>query len=550
MKRLLVGCEDFEELRRKDCYYVDKTNFIKELIDSHGKVTLFTRPRRFGKTLTMSMLKHFFDIGSDPSLFEGLDISREQELCSQYQGKYPVIFISMKSAESSNFQKALDRLSISLSDLYQTYAYLLDSEKESLIDKKRFLKIMELEASEKELISALVLLLRMLHIYYGKKAILLIDEYDVPLDKAYHAGYYEEMIVFIRGLFSEALKTNNDLEFAVLTGCLRVSKESIFTGLNNFKINAVSNEDFAPYFGFTDTEVRQILNDYHAESVYEEVKEWYDGYHFGGEEMYCPWDIINYVDLLRNHPDTRPRLFWINTSSNSIIRELIDIADDDIRENIEALIQGESIQAPVSENLTYYELRNSPDNLWSMLYLTGYLTLAGKSSGTLMEELVIPNKEIRTVFVEQIRKWMKESLCMPNRDEAAKYLFERQPEKLQEFLNDILSETISYFDYGEDFYHAFLAGILAGSRHRVESNREHGLGRSDLVIHARRIKTAVIIEVKHAKKYQEMENLCEKGLEQIEDKNYAEPFIMRGWKVIKYGITFFEKECLVKMAES
>ena len=550
MKRLLVGCGDFEELRRKDCYYVDKTNFIKELIDSHGKVTLFTRPRRFGKTLTMSMLKHFFDIGSDPSLFEDLDISREQELCSQYQGKYPVIFISMKSAESSNFQKALDRLSISLSDLYQTYAYLLDSEKESLIDKKRFLKIMELEASEKELISALVLLLRMLHIYYGKKAILLIDEYDVPLDKAYHAGYYEEMIVFIRGLFSEALKTNNDLEFAVLTGCLRVSKESIFTGLNNFKIDTVSNTKFAPYFGFTDAEVKQILNDYHAENVYEEVKEWYDGYRFGGEEMYCPWDIINYVDLLKDDSDTRPRLFWINTSSNSIIRELIDIADDDIRENIEALIQGESIQAPVNENLTYYELRNSPDNLWSMLYLTGYLTLAGKNSGTLMEELVIPNKEIRTVFVEQIQKWMKESLCMPNRDEAAKYLFDRQPEKLQEFLNDILSETISYFDYGEDFYHAFLAGILAGSRHRVESNREHGLGRSDLVIHARRIKTAVIIEVKHAKKYQEMETLCEKGLEQIEDKNYAEPFIMRGWKVIKYGITFFEKECLVKMAES
>ena len=546
MKRLPIGYDNFEKMQMENNYYIDKTGFIKELLVNRGEVTLFTRPRRFGKTLAMSMLQSFFSLDSDPLLFEGLEISREKELCEQYQGKYPVIFLSLKDMEGSSFEEAAAQLADFISGKCDKLSFLLNSEKVSKRDKGILEKLLFKKADHAELKASLSSLMKMLHDHFEKKVILLIDEYDVPLDKAYHSGYYDEMVRFLRIFLGKALKTNEDLEFAVLTGCLRVSQESIFTGLNNFKVDTISDTRFAGYFGFTDSEVKYLLADYQVSDAYGRVKEWYDGYRFGREGMYCPWDVLNYVDKLLDNPQAKPQSFWRNTSSNDIIRELLRIADKSVKGKIEALIEGGSVTASVSENLTYSELREDPEHLWSMLYLTGYLTLAKECEDSSFVQLVIPNKEIRELFVDQIEKWLRQSIYPSHHAVTLKYLFEHKPEELQQYLNQVLIRTISFYDYKEDFYHAFLVGLLiGGDRYDVRSNRENGAGRSDITVTDLLGNDVVVIEVKNSKSRRELAENCKKALKQIEEKRYADPFLEEGYDVWKYGISFFQKECCV-----
>ncbi len=545
--KLPIGCDDFERIREEENYYVDKTYFIKELLEEDGNVFLFTRPRRFGKTLMLSMLKSFFSIHSNPSFFDGLAISREKDICRKYQGNYPVIFLSLKGVDGLTFEKALNRLSTFISRLFQEFIYLLDDETLSYTDRTFMRVLIERKGKEEDLISSLNLLLSMLYRHYGQNVILLIDEYDVPLDKAYYHGYYEEMVSFIRGFLGDVLKTNPYLKLAVLTGCLRISKESIFTGLNNFRIDTVSNQKFARYFGFLDSEVMQMLADYHLSGAYGKIKEWYDGYRFGNEEIYCPWDVLNYVSELKSDPEACPRAFWKNTSSNSIIRDLLKIADKSVKDKIEVLSQGGSVTVHITEDLTYSELRKKPENLWSMLYLTGYLTLAGSYHGNPLIELRIPNKEIHSLFEDQIKEWMEESIYPSCHANILKCLFDKKPEQLQTELNKILIRTISFYDYGENFYHALLIGLLLGEeQYDVQSNKENGLGRSDITVKDLLGNDVIIIEVKHSQSRRSMAEDCDIALKQIEKERYADPFLEDGYDVWKYGISFYKKECCVK----
>lgn len=556
--KLPVGIENFEEIRRNRFYYVDKTKLIEQLVETGGKVTLFTRPRRFGKTLNMSMLRSFFEMGSDASLFDGLYIAENKALCEEYMGKYPVIFLSLKSVEGLNFEDARYRMIELISIEAERFGFLADSEHLSENERARYKAMISLHngtnaMDEKVLISSLRILSQLLYKHFGKKTVILIDEYDVPLDKAFQNGFYQEMVSLIRGLFGMALKTNDYLQFAVLTGCLRITKESIFTGLNNFKVLSILDSRFDEQFGFTDCEVRKILEDYHLESHFEETKEWYDGYHFGKVDIYCPWDVINYVDQLKYDPVAIPQDFWSNSSGNAIVRRLIDKADVSAKNEVERLIAGESIEKDVALELTYDEIDKSIENLWSVLFTTGYLTHTGRTEAG-KYRLVIPNREVRNLFVKKIREWFLDVSRNDGKtlEELCNAFVNKDTEKIEQIFGDYLWNTISIRDTAvakekkENFYHGILLGLLGyKSSWLIKSNAESGTGYSDILVEVPTNRTGIVIELKYAENG-DMDAACEDALRQIEEKNYVAKLKQDGMRnFIRYGIACFKKDCRV-----
>ena len=553
-KKLPVGIEDFEKLRKEGFYYIDKTGLIRDLLNHWGEVNLFTRPRRFGKTLNMSMLKNFFEIGADKTLFDGLTISKETALCERYMGKYPVIFISLKGVDGLNFEEACGALRRIIRAEASRFRMLLSSEKIADEDKQLFLRILQEKDTFDDVRDSLRMLSSLLNQCFSEKVILLIDEYDVPLDKAFQHGYYEEMVSLIRGLFGQALKTNEFLQFAVLTGCLRVSKESIFTGLNNFKILSITDARFDEHFGFTEAEVNQLLMDYQLEEHLEETKEWYDGYRFGNANIYCPWDVISYVDRLSADPLAEPEAFWINTSGNDLVKRFIDKADKTTQNEIERLIAGEAIEKKVRLDLTYHELDSSIDNLWSVLFTTGYLTKTGRAINGVYK-LVIPNREVREVFILQIQEWFRERMAddeKPMREFCQAFL-KGEPEGIQKRLNIILNRMISVLDAKapddkkENFYHGLLLGLLRSEMNwLILSNAESGDGFSDILIEPEDPDAGIVIEVKYASSVAGLEKACEEALKQIREKRYDERLRNDGRAdVLTYGIAFCRKRCKV-----
>ena len=556
--KLPVGIENFEEIRRNRFYYVDKTKLIEQLVETGGKVTLFTRPRRFGKTLNMSMLRSFFAMGSDASLFDGLYIAENKALCEEYMGKYPVIFLSLKSVEGLNFEDARYRMIELISIEAERFGFLADSEHLSENERERYKAMISLHngtnaMDEKVLISSLRILSQLLYKHFGKKTVILIDEYDVPLDKAFQNGFYQEMVSLIRGLFGMALKTNDYLQFAVLTGCLRITKESIFTGLNNFKVLSILDSRFDEQFGFTDCEVKKILEDYHLESHFEETKEWYDGYHFGKVDIYCPWDVINYVDQLKYDPAAIPQDFWSNSSGNAIVRRLIDKADVSAKNEVERLIAGESIEKDVALELTYDEIDKSIENLWSVLFTTGYLTHTGRTEAG-KYRLVIPNREVRNLFVKKIREWFLDVSRNDGKtlEELCNAFVNKDTEKIEQIFGDYLWNTISIRDTAvakekkENFYHGILLGLLGyKSSWLIKSNAESGTGYSDILVEVPTNRTGMVIELKYAENG-DMDAACEDALRQIEEKNYVAKLKQDGMRnFIRYGIACFKKDCRV-----
>ena len=556
--KLPVGIENFEEIRRNRFYYVDKTKLIEQLMETGGKVTLFTRPRRFGKTLNMSMLRSFFETGSDASLFDGLYIAENKALCEEYMGKYPVIFLSLKSVEGLNFEDARYRMIELISIEAERFGFLADSEHLSENERERYKAMISLHngtnaMDEKVLISSLRILSQLLYKHFGKKTVILIDEYDVPLDKAFQNGFYQEMVSLIRGLFGMALKTNDYLQFAVLTGCLRITKESIFTGLNNFKVLSILDSRFDEQFGFTDCEVKKILEDYHLESHFEETKEWYDGYHFGKVDIYCPWDVINYVDQLKYDPAAIPQDFWSNSSGNAIVRRLIDKADVSAKNEVERLIAGESIEKDVALELTYDEIDKSIENLWSVLFTTGYLTHTGRTEAG-KYRLVIPNREVRNLFVKKIREWFLDVSRNDGKtlEELCNAFVSKDTEKIEQIFGDYLWNTISIRDTAvakekkENFYHGILLGLLGyKSSWLIKSNAESGTGYSDILVEVPTNRTGMVIELKYAENG-DMDAACEDALRQIEEKNYVAKLKQDGMRnFIRYGIACFKKDCRV-----
>ena len=554
-KKLPIGIENFAKLQSEDFYYVDKTMLIKELLDNWAEVNLFTRPRRFGKTLNMSMLKCFFEIGTDSSLFDGLYISEKQTLCEQHLGKYPVIFLSLKGVEGLNFSEAKRRCIQLIRREAERFYYLKDSERLLDLDKKKYHQLLDMKDQPEDVdivISSIKTLSDLLYKHYGKKTVILIDEYDVPLDKAFQHGYYKEMIYFTRGLLGEALKTNDSLNFAVLTGCLRVSKESIFTGLNNFKILSITDTRFDEQFGFTDTEVRKLLSDYHLENRFREVKEWYDGYRFGKADVYCPWDVINFVDRAKDDPEAKPEAYWINTSGNDLVKRFIDKANKTTKNEIERLIAGEVIEKELRLDLTYKEIDQSIENLWSVLFTTGYLTQVGRTEEGAYR-LVIPNREVREVFRLQINEWFKKSIFSNTERLNAfwKAIEAGDTEGIEQYLNRVLSNSISVFDTKarkeekESSYHNLLVGILTGNADwLVKSNVEAWEGFADIIVETDDPDAGIVIELKYTKSFDEMETACQKALDQIQDRRYQEFLINDDRKDIRlYGITFCKKRC-------
>lgn len=556
--KLPVGIENFEEIRRNRFYYVDKTKLIEQLVETGGKVTLFTRPRRFGKTLNMSMLRSFFEMGSDASLFDGLYIAENKALCEEYMGKYPVIFLSLKSVEGLNFEDARYRMIELISIEAERFGFLADSEHLSENERERYKAMISLHngtnaMDEKVLISSLRILSQLLYKHFGKKTVILIDEYDVPLDKAFQNGFYQEMVSLIRGLFGMALKTNDYLQFAVLTGCLRITKESIFTGLNNFKVLSILDSRFDEQFGFTDYEVKKILENYHLESHFEETKEWYDGYHFGKVDIYCPWDVINYVDQLKYDPAAIPQDFWSNSSGNAIVRRLIDKADVSAKNEVERLIAGESIEKDVALELTYDEIDKSIENLWSVLFTTGYLTHTGRTEAG-KYRLVIPNREVRNLFVKKIREWFLDVSRNDGKtlEELCNAFVNKDTEKIEQIFGDYLWNTISIRDTAvakekkENFYHGILLGLLGyKASWLIKSNAESGTGYSDILVEVPTNRTGIVIELKYAENG-DMDAACEDALRQIEEKNYVAKLKQDGMRnFIRYGIACFKKDCRV-----
>jgi hypothetical protein len=563
--KLPVGIDDFRKLRESHFYYVDKTRLIEQLLLNWSEVTLFTRPRRFGKTLNMSMLKSFFDIGTDKALFDGLYISGNKELCDEYMGKYPVIFLSLKGVEGLTYEEAFEAFVRIMGKEVNRVSFLADSDKLTQIEREQYegLTIMKngrLAFDKEKLISSLQLLSQLLYKHYGKKAVILIDEYDVPLDKAFQNGYYNEMVSLIRGLFGQALKTNEFLQFAVLTGCLRISKESIFTGLNNFKVMSITDSRFDEQFGFTDEEVKKLLSDYDMDSHFDEVKEWYDGYHFGRADVYCPWDVINHVDYLRDDSDAKPQTYWINSSGNSLVRRLINRADSSTKDEIERLIAGEAIEKVIRQDLTYDEIENSIDNIWSVLFTTGYLTKIGEvklaDSESYAYKLVIPNKEVREVFVLQIQEWFKAVVANDNDTMKllSKAILDKDETVLARQLNIVMGRMISILDtkapddMKENFYHGLLLGLLRGSNPDwlIKSNRESGDGFSDILIKPENPDLGIVIEVKYAKKFKKLDAACDAVMAQIKKKRYDETLRDEGrCDILAYGIAFCRKRCRV-----
>ncbi|MDE7320893.1 MAG: ATP-binding protein [Lachnospiraceae bacterium] len=561
-----IGIEDFEKMRTEGFYYVDKTGMITELLNNWSEVNLFTRPRRFGKSLNMSMLKYFFSFGCNPKLFDGLAISEEKELCEKYMGKFPVISITLKGVEARDYEGALSMLHYEIQEEARRFRCLSDSSQLSEEDKKEYQylirscseRIQKDSAKEGQIRKSLRLLSRLLRQHYGQKVILLIDEYDVPLDKANQYGYYEEMIDLIRSLFGQALKTNEHLFFAVLTGCLRVAKESIFTGLNNFNVISVTSTQFDEHFGFSDAEVKAMLESYGLEGTYSLMKEWYDGYRFGNTDVYCPWDVINYVYQLRSDPEARPRAFWMNSSGNAILRTLLQKATSQTMEDLDQLVNGLSVTKKISEELTYRELYDSTDHLWSVLFTTGYLTKR-RETALNTYELVIPNQEIRTIFTEQILSWFQEEARKdaPSLDAFCEAFSSGKPAEIEHLFSSYLRKTISIRDTAvrkekkENFYHGILLGLLS---HRgdwiLSSNAESGKGYSDILIRIHSISVGIVIEIKYSES-RNLETACRQALKQIEEKNYADQLIEDDMStILKYGIACRRNTCMVKMAET
>ena len=553
-KKLPVGIDSFEKLRREAFYYVDKTGLIIDLLNNWGEVNLFTRPRRFGKTLNMSMLKSFFEIGADRTLFDGLAISRETALCEAYMGRFPVVFVSLKGVDGLTFEEAYGMLRRILRSEFSRLGFLKQSERIAEDDKRPFERFLKEQDTMDDVQESLKMLSSLLYQHYGQKTILLIDEYDVPLDKAFQHGYYKEMVALIRGLFGQALKTNDYLQFAVLTGCLRVSKESIFTGLNNFKVLSITDSRFDEHFGFTDAEVKTLLDDYNLTEHYGETKEWYDGYRFGSVDVYCPWDVINHVDRLCGEPNAEPQAYWINTSGNDLVRRFVDKADKTTQGEIERLIAGEAIEKAVRLELTYNEIDNSIDNLWSVLFTTGYLTQAGKVERSVYK-LIIPNREVREVFILQIQEWFKETVVHDEKPMQAfcQAFLDGNAEEIQKRLTVILGKMISILDtkakddQKENFYHGLLLGLLRSEPNwLILSNAESGDGFSDILIEPEDPDAGIVVEVKYSPTLAGMESACVTALEQIKSKHYDERLRNEGREnVTAFGIAFCKKRCRV-----
>lgn len=555
--KLPVGIDDFRKIRECGFYYVDKTKLVEQLMQNWGEVNLFTRPRRFGKTLNMSMLRSFFEIGTDKSLFGGLYISRNKELCDMHMGKYPVISITLKGIEGMTFEEARNMLKIILKNEARRHYYLKNSDRLTDDDKQQYEQI--LLGTSENTADSLRLLSQLLFLHYDKKVVILIDEYDVPLDKAFQNGYYSEMTSLIRGILGQALKTNDYLQFAVLTGCLRISKESIFTGLNNFKVLSIADARFDEQFGFTDSEVRDILEEYGVSDKISEVKDWYDGYRFGKADVYCPWDVINYVDHLQADPNARPQAYWINSSGNGLVRRLINIADESTKDEIERLIAGETIEKAIRLELTYDEIDNSIDNIWSVLFTTGYLTNAGEielpGGDGYGYRLVIPNKEVRQVFVSQIQEWFRQTVTYDNGSvqDLCEAFMAGDADKIQSNLNMILIKTISVLDtkarddQKENFYHGLLLGLLRSKPDwRIKSNRESGDGFSDISIEPTIPEKGIVVEVKYSNTISGLDDACGKAMKQIRDRRYDEALREDGREdIIAYGIAFCRKRCKV-----
>lgn len=553
-KKLPIGIENFAELQKEDFYYIDKTVLIKELLTGQAKVTLFTRPRRFGKSLNMSMLKYFFELGTDKKLFSKLKISEETALCEEYMGKYPVISVSLKGMNAGNYEKALEMAVEVIRSEARRFQYLLDSERLTSYDKEAFIALLQEDMKEGTLCSSLKVLSELLEKHHGSKVILLIDEYDVPLAKAFERGYYDQMVLFIRNMFEYALKTNESLKFAILTGCMRISKESIFTGLNNLKVLSVAEVQFDEAFGFTDKEVRELLEYYELSDHYNEIREWYDGYQFGNAEVYCPWDVINYCDALRVEPDAQPKNYWSNTSSNEAVRRFIQESDKaSVRREIENLVAGEVIKKEIHQELTYKDMYASIDNLWSVLFTTGYLTQKGKPEGNRFP-LAIPNMEIRNIFTTQIMDFFKENVPK-NRaalNEFCKALKNGDAEGVEKQLTEYLRRTISIRDtfvkkqMKENFFHGILLGILSfGDTWSVSSNKESGDGYSDILLETDDGETGIILELKYADDGN-LDTACKKALAQINRNRYEEILLDEGVPhILKYGIAFYKKRCRV-----
>ncbi len=562
-KPLPIGVDNFEMLVTRGYYFIDKTLLIKDLLDKKGTVNLFTRPRRFGKTLNISMLQYFFedprkDDGSKSDythLFEGLNIMQAGEEYLSHMGQYPVINLSLKSAKQPNFKLACDMLMDEIAEEYKRHFYVADSGCLTKEEKERFQMIAGWKATESESVKSLQFLSRCLEKYYGKKVIILIDEYDVPLENAFMEGFYNEMVGFVRSLFESALKTNSSLEFAVITGCLRISKESIFTGMNNLKIISILNEQYDEYFGFTEEEVVKICEDYHMQQKYDTIKDWYNGYIFGNANVYNPWSVIQFVDDLKENINHFPSSYWANTSSNSIVRKLIERADDDTKGEIEELIEGKTIEKPIHEDITYDEVYENMDNLWNFMFFTGYFRKVSErmdGQDKHYVEFAIPNREVKYIFRTKVLSWFQKKIKEKDLSPLYTALINRDTEVFEEELNNLLIQTISFNDAYESFYHGFVTGVLSGMKGYItKSNREGGTGRSDLFIKpVTRRKAAFVIEFKIAKRFEELEQKAEEAIQQIEDRQYERELHDDGYQTVyKYGIAFFGKDCLIRLGQ-
>ena len=550
-KKLPIGIENFEDMIKENYYYVDKTGLLKQLLNEHGLVNLFTRPRRFGKSLNMSMLKYFFEIGNDQAIFEGLEISKDKELCDQYQGKFPVISVSLKGAKAGNYEDAKAMMKYIMAAESRRLYDRMSGDKLSEKQKEQMKSLMSDNMKDTELMTALWILSSILKEYYGKKVIILIDEYDVPLDKAFENNYYNEMIILLRNMLKQSLKTNDNLYMAVLTGCLRIARESIFIGLNNFNIFSITDQYFDEYFGFTDKEVKEILQYYKVPEAFEQTKKWYDGYRFGNTDIYCPWDVINHCRALKVEPDATPQPYWINTSGNYIVKRFIEKANQQTRREIEQLIEGKAIQKEIRLELTYNELDSTIENLWSVLFATGYLTQQGKPQGRTYS-LIIPNESIRQIFIEQIQEWFKETTRKDeNRlKDFCKAFEEGNAEAIEEQFNNYLMKTISIRDTfttkKENFYHGVLLGLLSYDPDwYITSNQESGDGYSDIMIEAEQARIGIIIEVKYAENIKTLDKACQKALKQIKEKNYDQKLEEGYETILNYGIACYKKRCKV-----
>lgn len=550
-KKLPIGIENFEDMIKENYYYVDKTGLLKQLLNEHGLVNLFTRPRRFGKSLNMSMLKYFFEIGNDQAIFEGLEISKDKELCDQYQGKFPVISVSLKGAKAGNYEDAKAMMKYIMAAESRRLYDRMSGDKLSEKQKEQMKSLMSDNMKDTELMTALWILSSILKEYYGKKVIILIDEYDVPLDKAFENNYYNEMIILLRNMLKQSLKTNDNLYMAVLTGCLRIARESIFIGLNNFNIFSITDQYFDEYFGFTDKEVKEILQYYKVPEAFEQTKKWYDGYRFGNTDIYCPWDVINHCRALKVEPDATPQPYLINTSGNYIVKRFIEKANQQTRREIEQLIEGKAIQKEIRLELTYNELDSTIENLWSVLFATGYLTQQGKPQGRTYS-LIIPNESIRQIFIEQIQEWFKETTRKDeNRlKDFCKAFEEGNAEAIEEQFNNYLMKTISIRDTfttkKENFYHGVLLGLLSYDPDwYITSNQESGDGYSDIMIEAEQARIGIIIEVKYAENIKTLDKACQKALKQIKEKNYDQKLEEGYETILNYGIACYKKRCKV-----